>query len=249
MLLSKGTFKTCSIQVLSKAVQEGHFMKIPFKVFRGIAFAAVFLALLFVPAGTLRWTEAWIFIGLYTVLTTVTALWIRFKDPELFKERSSFKKDTKTWDKIIIFLYIVGLMGLLAVAGLDAVRFHWSHVPVWKKVIGFAGFIPASLIVFAATRHNTYLSQGVRIQKERGHQVCTTGPYRIVRHPMYSGIILLIACLPLALGSLFAFIPAFVIVCLFILRTILEDQTLKSELEGYREYAARVRFKLIPGIW
>lgn len=224
-------------------------MKIAFKILRGIVFSAVFLALLFIPAGTFRWTEAWIFIGLYTVLTTVTALWIRFKDPELFKERSRFKKDTKTWDKVILSFYVAAIMGLLVVAGLDAIRFHWSHVPIWIKAVAFANFIPASLIVFAAMRHNTYLSQGVRIQKERGHQVCTTGPYRIVRHPMYSGIILLVACLPLALGSLFAFIPAFVIVCLFILRTILEDQTLKSELEGYREYAARVRFKLIPGIW
>ena len=171
------------------------------------------------------------------------------KSPELLKERMSTKKDAKSWDKKIIRVYTLLLMTMLAVAGLDAVRLRWSHVPLSLKIAGFSGFIPAFLLVFWTMTENAYLSQVVRIQKDRDHRVCTTGPYKYVRHPMYVGIILLILCLPLALGSFYALIPGLLIALLFILRTFLEDKTLHAELPGYKEYADRVRYKLIPGIW
>jgi protein-S-isoprenylcysteine O-methyltransferase Ste14 len=103
--------------------------------------------------------------------------------------------------------------------------------------------------VIWAFRVNAFLAEMVRIQNERGHTVCTTGPYRIVRHPMYVGVILTILCVPVLLGSLYALIPAGLIAALFVLRTALEDRTLQAELPGYADYAQTVRWKLVPGVW
>jgi protein-S-isoprenylcysteine O-methyltransferase Ste14 len=176
-------------------------------------------------------------------------LWMKKKSPGLLKERMSTKKDAKSWDKKIIFGYTLCLMIMLAVAGFDAVRFRWSRVPLSLKIAGFLGFIPTFLLAFWAMTQNPYLSDLVRIQKDRDHRVCTRGPYEYVRHPMYVGVILLILCLPLALGSFYALIPGSLIILLFVLRTFLEDKTLQAELPGYKAYADRVRYKLIPGIW
>ena len=140
-------------------------------------------------------------------------------------------------------------MILLVITGLDAVRFRWSNVPFVLKALGFIGFIPGIVFSLWAMVKNTYASNMVRIQENRGHKVCTTGPYRYVRHPMYVGVIILVLCFPLALGSFYAFIPSSTIAILFVLRTLLEDKTLKKELPGYKEYAKKVRYKLIPGIW
>jgi len=148
---------------------------------------------------------------------------------------------------MLVFTFLIMIM--LAVTGIDAVRFHWSQVPFVLKAFGFFGYIPAMVIIFLTMIHNTYLSKMVRIQEDRGHQVCTTGPYKYVRHPMYVGVILFMLSLPISLGSFYGLIPSFLIVLLFILRTSLEDKTLHEELPGYKEYAKKVRNKLIPGIW
>jgi protein-S-isoprenylcysteine O-methyltransferase Ste14 len=210
-----------------------------------------FLALIFVPAGTFKWPEAWIFLLLYFSWLTAVILWMKKNDPGLLKERMTAKrkKDVKPWDKVFMFSYSLVALVLIVLTGLDAVRFRWSHVPLIIKVIGFLGFIPAMSIVTRTMKENTYLSEMVRIQEERGHQVCTTGPYQYVRHPMYVGVIIFLFCIPLALGSLYSLIPAFVAVILFFIRTALEDKTLYNELPGYKEYAEKVRYRLIPGVW
>jgi len=223
--------------------------KIAIQVLKSIIGVFLLLALLFGPAGTLQWFEAWLYIVLYLIAVAGIFLWMKKKSPGLLKERMSRKKDVKSWDKKIILAYTLLLMIMLAMAGLDAVRFRWSHVPLSLKIIGFLGFIPAFIFAFWAVTQNPYLSDLVRIQKDRGHRVCTTGPYKYVRHPMYAGVILLILFLPFALGSFYALIPALVITILFILRTFLEDKTLQAELPGYKEYANRVCYKLIPRIW
>jgi protein-S-isoprenylcysteine O-methyltransferase Ste14 len=207
------------------------------------------LVLFFVPAGTFNWPEAWVSLILYDSALIGMIVWLRKRDPELLKERQSRKKDVKPWDKKILRVYTGFLAAIPIVAGLDAVRFGWSHVPLGVKLLAFSGFIPAGLIMFWATAVNTYLSQVVRIQIDRDHKVITTGPYAYVRHPMYVGIILFMICFPLALGSIYALIPGLAIVALYILRTSLEDKILQEELPGYKEYAQKVRFKLIPGIW
>jgi protein-S-isoprenylcysteine O-methyltransferase Ste14 len=138
---------------------------------------------------------------------------------------------------------------MTVLTGLDGVRFRWSHVPFGLNLLGFAGLVLAMLLVFWVMRENTFASSVVRIQTDRGHRVCSTGPYAYARHPMYVGVILSIISFPLALGSLFALIPAVIIVGLFIMRAALEDKTLQEELPGYKEYAQKVRFRLIPGVW
>lgn len=207
------------------------------------------VAVVFVPAGTLNWPEAWIFLLLYFVFVTAALIWMKKNAPGLLKERMSKKKDIKSWDKKFFAAYTFFLIILLIVPGLDAVRFGWSEVPLIVKVLGFIGFVPAIGFAFWAVKENAFASDAVRIQKERGHTVCTTGPYRYVRHPMYVGVILFLLFFPLSLGSLYAFIPAFINTALFILRTSLEDKTLQEELPGYKEYAQEVRYRLFPGVW
>jgi protein-S-isoprenylcysteine O-methyltransferase Ste14 len=210
-----------------------------------------FMALIFVPAGTIKWLEAWIFLLIYFLFAAALVLWLKKNDPELLKERMAAKKkkNVKGWDRAIISAYTLLVLALIVLAGLDAVRFRWSRVPLEIKVLGFIGFIPTVILVFWTVKENSYLSEMVRIQEERGHQVCTTGPYQYVRHPMYVGVIIFLFCLPLCLGSLYALVPASLSVILFILRTALEDKTLQQELPGYKEYAQKVRYRLIPGIW
>jgi protein-S-isoprenylcysteine O-methyltransferase Ste14 len=226
--------------------------KIPSKfsiIIRAIFTVFFMLALIFVPAGTLKWSEAWIFLIFYFITASWSLIWMKRHSPGLLKERMTRKKDVKRWDKKIMWAYLIVLIPLAILPGLDAVRFQWSSVPLIIKVAAFIGFLPASGIIFWTMRENAYLSDVVRIQEDRGHQVCTTGPYRFVRHPMYAGVILIMIFFPLFMGSLFSLIPAFIIVVLFLFRTSLEDRTLQEELPGYKEYAQTVRYRLIPGIW
>lgn len=219
------------------------------KVIKGLVTVLFILALLFVPAGTLHWPEAWLLLLLYFAAVSGVMIWMKTKAPGLLKERISRNKEIKSWDKIIMTAYSFLLIILLAVPGLDSVRFGWSEVSFVVKALGFIGYIPALVFAFWAMRENAYSSDVVRIQEDRGHTVCTTGPYRFVRHPMYVGVILFVLCLPLSLGSLYSFIPALLIIILFIIRTSLEDKTLQKELPGYKEYAQKVRYRLLPGVW
>jgi protein-S-isoprenylcysteine O-methyltransferase Ste14 len=210
-----------------------------------------FVALVFVAAGTVRWTAFWVLLGFYVATTGGWMLWLKRRDPGLLKERMTggTRPDVKRWDKTIIRAYTVLLSIMLLVAPLDAVRFKWSRVPSSVQGLALLGLLAAWSLVMWAFRENAFLAECVRIQKERGHTVCTTGPYRIVRHPMYVAIILTILCVPVLLGSLYALIPAALIAALFVLRTDLEDRTLQAELTGYADYARTVRWKLVPGIW
>jgi protein-S-isoprenylcysteine O-methyltransferase Ste14 len=218
-------------------------------VFRVFISLALILVMFFIPAGTLRWPQAWVFLALYLSAVAGFYLSTKKRDPGLLKERMSPQKNVKAWDRRIVRIYSLLLAAMTVLVGLDAVRFRWSHLAPGWNVLGFGGLALAMLLAFWATRENTFASQVVRIQDDRGHRVCSTGPYAHVRHPMYDGVILSIISFPLALGSLFALIPAGFIVGLFILRTSLEDKTLQEELLGYREYAQKVRFRLIPGVW
>lgn len=216
---------------------------------RSIATVFILLCLLFGPAGTLNWPEAWLFLTLYFLAVGAMVIWLKKKSPDLLKERMTVKKDVKSWDRKIILVYTLCFMIMLSMTGLDSVRFLWSRVPLAWQVIGFLGFVPVMTLVFWTMRENAYLAQYVRIQKERGHRICSSGPYRYVRHPMYVGVIFMTFCIPLALGSFYALIPGTVMAFLFILRTSLEDKTLQEELPGYREYTLKVRYKLFPWVW
>jgi len=207
-------------------------------------------AALFGTAGTIEWIEGWAYLVLQTLFSLLVAIWLKRNNPDLLRERMTFLKKTgKRWDKAIVLTMTVTFIPYLVLAGLDGGRYHWSRVPLTAQLAGFAGIVLAFILFFQVVRVNTYLSRVVEIQKERGHRVVTTGPYRYVRHPMYAGAIVLFLCIPLALGSLLALVPGGLLVALIVVRTYLEDRTLHRELEGYHAYAQRVRYRLIPGIW
>ena len=205
--------------------------------------------LLFVPAGRLDWPAAWILSLLYGVFLLAYAVWGTLKAPDLLKERSQVAENVKSWDKVIMAVYTVLLLATLVLAGLDVGRAERSQMPVAWQVLGLVGMVLAGGLIFWTILTNAYLGRMVRIQEDRGHQVVTGGPYRYVRHPMYLGIILLFPGMALFLGSWWALVPAILIAVLMVVRTALEDRTLRAELAGYTEYARQVRYRLLPGVW
>ena len=176
---------------------------------------------------------------------------IIYIDPDLLEERSHIGPGAKKWDIVLASLTVVFLFPLtFLIAGLDAGRFHWSPAfPVWVQLLALVIYVMGSAITSWAMITNKFFSSVVRIQTDRGHYVITGGPYGYVRHPGYTGVIIVSISIPLILGSLWAFIPALIGDCILVVRTVLEDNTLKKELQGYDEYASRVHYRLIPGIW
>jgi len=218
-------------------------------IIRTVVTVLFMFAVLFIPAGTLNWPEAWLFLFFYFTAVTALMIWMKKKAPGLLKERMSRKKEAKSWDRKFLIVYCFVLIVMATIPGLDAVRFRWSEIPLILKVLGFIGYIPSLGFAFWAMKENAFASDVVRIQEDRGHKVCTTGPYRHVRHPMYVGVIFFLLSFPLSLGSLYTFIPASIIIILFIIRTSLEDRALQEELPGYKDYSQRVRYRLLPGVW
>jgi protein-S-isoprenylcysteine O-methyltransferase Ste14 len=205
--------------------------------------------LLFVSAGTFAYWQGWIFLGAFGVAIAAFMAYGMLRDPNMLKERSQKAKNVKHWDTVILNIYTVFLVIMVVLAPLDGGRFHWSHVSVCVNMLGLGLMIPSFALLMWVTVTNTYLSRYVRIQDDRGHQVVTSGPYRFVRHPMYASNILFFPSIPLLLGSWWALIPAVIIMGLFTLRTYLEDKTLQAELPGYKEYAMKTRYRMVPGIW
>jgi protein-S-isoprenylcysteine O-methyltransferase Ste14 len=207
-------------------------------------------AVLFGTAGTFQWPEAWIYIVIQFGWSSVLSVWLWRHDIELLKDRLKFmKRSAKRWDKVLMFVSLPFYIAYMVIPGLDAVRHQWSHVSIGAKVLCFALVIASFAWITWIMKVNTFLSRFVEIQEERGHRVITTGPYKFVRHPMYIGAMILLLALPVALGSLYALIPAAFTVIFTIIRTSLEDNTLHQELEGYAEYARRTKYRLLPGIW
>jgi len=209
----------------------------------------ILAVLLFVPAGRWDWPEAWALILSFGAFLLLYALWGLYRDPAQLQERSQVAANVKRWDKVILGVYSALLPTVFIVAGLDAGRFGWSAVPVAVQALAWVGMTLAAALILWTTTVNTYLSRQARIQDDRGQEVVTRGPYRTIRHPMYLGILVLFLCLGPALGSWYALIPGLAIDGLFVVRTAKEDEMLREELAGYEDYALRVRYRLIPGIW
>lgn len=206
-------------------------------------------ALIFLPAGTFAYWPGWVLLSGFGVAVTCFMVYGLLRDPNMIKERSRKASNVKKWDTIILNIYTVFLVLMVILAPLDGGRFHWSQVPFWVQMLGLALMILAFGLLFWVTITNTYLSRYVRIQDDRGHQVVTRGPYHFVRHPMYASNVFFFPAIPLLLGSWWALIPAVIIMGIFTLRTYLEDKTLQAELPGYKEYAQKTRYRLIPGVW
>ena len=214
---------------------------------------AIFAIALMWPAGTWHWWEAWVLVGLWTVFGVVLTHYLIHHDPALLAERMKLvplQKDQKAWDKVLMLLFFIAGIGLYLIPGFDVVRYEWSNpFPVWMRIIAMLVHIPCFLLLGWVMRENTYLSQVVKIDKARGHKVITTGPYALVRHPMYTVTIVLLFAVPVALGSRFTLILAIFLTVLLIVRTYFEDCTLHTELEGYPEYAKQTPYRLIPKVW
>ncbi len=201
-------------------------------------------------SGRWDWPGSWLYTVLFAGGMGAQFLLLPIVNPELLKERSADARNAKSWDKLLMPLTVMVLpLAALIVAGLD-LRFGWTQpLPLSVQLIGAAAGAAFYGLTLTAMAHNRFFSMLVRIQTERGHQVETSGPYRWVRHPGYLGILGFLCATPFALGSVTSALPAAFAVGLHLLRTALEDRTLLGELPGYRKYAERVRFKLIPGVW
>lgn len=208
--------------------------------------------ILFATGWDLGWWQAWVFSALIVAAGFASRLWAEQRHPGLMAERQSFDTapGVKTWDKVLAPLMALSIsFPLVIVAGLDH-RYNWSPAfPIWLNVLGFILIAVGYTFASWALAENRFFSGVVRIQTDRGHVVCDSGPYRIMRHPGYAGNILPLPGIALALGSLWTLIPAAVALIIAVTRTALEDRTLQEELPGYRDYAQRVRYRLFPGIY
>jgi protein-S-isoprenylcysteine O-methyltransferase Ste14 len=207
-------------------------------------------AILFLAAGTFAWAGAWVLMVETGFLGLLSAHIIARHDPALLRERmrGPIQREQKPWDKVLLAIIMALCVAMPIAAGLE-VRFGTSDMPVWLEVLGALGVALGLYMFHVVMETNSYATAVVRIQSERGHQVISTGPYAFVRHPMYSGAIVYFIGMALLLGSWHAVAIAVVIVALFGLRAVWEENTLKAELAGYSDYAQRVRYRLIPGVW
>src|SRR5215210_5140374 len=207
--------------------------------------------LLFIPAGTIGWIVGWVFIALLCGVSLPTVRMLVRDDPELLRERMSspVQRNQPLWDRVLLPVFLLLFVAWLILMSLDAVRFGWSDVPVWLQVLGALGVTLSSYVMYLAFQENAYLYPVVKIQEERGQSVVSTGPYRYVRHPMYSSCFVFFPATALLLGSWLGLLFSLVLIAIIILRTALEDRTLKSELAGYTEYAETVKYRLVPHLW
>ena len=215
---------------------------------RAVIRTVLFIGILFGSARRIDWPRGWFFIALVIITLAAGVPVFQRENPRILRTRLQSMHGTRPFDQVIYAILMSSLLACLGVAGLD-VRFHWSSMPFEWTYLGvllyIAGFIPIGLAVST----NPFVERTVRIQSERGHVAVTTGPYRVVRHPMYAGILLMTGSWPLLLGSIWSFVPWAVLAMTLLVRTVLEDRTLQRELPGYEEYTKRTRYRLIPEIW
>ncbi len=208
--------------------------------------------ILLICGGDLGWWQAWLYSLLILAAGIGGRMWAEQRHPGLLAERQNIEniQNAKPWDKVLAPLMAVSIgYPMVFVAGLDH-RYNWSsEFPLWLIVIGLILISLGYAFAAWAVVENRFFSSVVRIQTDRGHVVCDSGPYRFMRHPGYAGNILALFGIVLALGSVWTLIPAAVASIISVIRTVLEDQTLQEELPGYRDYARRVRYRLIPWIY
>jgi len=205
---------------------------------------------LFLSAGTIAWPAGWIFLILLHGWLLV-GIWLLLKyNPGLLEERINLSQSNqKAWDKVFILLLYSFLFAWLVLMPLDAVRFHWSQMPLLLQVVGAVALVGSFFFISLTFRENSFLSPTVRIQEERGQTVISTGPYHYVRHPMYAGGLLLFLGTPLLLGSWYGLLLALIFIPAGAVRAVLEERVLRKELPGYDAYMAQVKYRLIPYVW
>jgi len=215
----------------------------------GILGLAVFALCWFGIAGRLTWWQGWVFLLAFTGYVSILVWRLSRLNPNLVRERNQPAAVAEPWDRLVMRVYTVNLVVLLILSALDGGRFGWSALSLPLQMIGWLLLIVAGAMVWQVMMTNAYLSSWARLQEDRGQVVVQEGLYRRIRHPMYLAIILAFLGIPLALNSWWSMIPTAVNIGLFVYRTYREDQMLLAGLAGYAEYAEKVRYRLLPGIW
>jgi protein-S-isoprenylcysteine O-methyltransferase Ste14 len=212
---------------------------------------AVLAALLFIPAGRLDWPAAWIVLAEMGLGGLAVGLWLARHDPGLLAERlaPAIQREQKSWDKLFVAALLLFWCSWFVIMGLDVGRDPVPQMPLWAQVAGALAMLLSFYIVHLTFRENSFAAPVVKIQRERGQKVVTTGPYAHVRHPMYAGALLMLIGIPLLLGSWYGLALVPVLVAGLVVRIVMEERTLRAELAGYTDYAARVRYRLVPLIW
>jgi protein-S-isoprenylcysteine O-methyltransferase Ste14 len=219
-------------------------------VARDIARTLFHLIVLLGAAGNIRWLNAWACIGVAMVHQIVHPIVLMRVNPQVLNERGKLiREDTKRFDRVFVVLYVMIAVATSAVAGLDAGRAGWPAMPPSAMILGAAMHLTSTALSTWAMAVNAHFEMTMRIQDDRQHRVCTSGPYRIVRHPGYAAMLIGSIGYPLFLGSWWALIPGAAMIALFVVRTALEDCALQEELPGYKDYAAVTQYRLVPGVW
>jgi protein-S-isoprenylcysteine O-methyltransferase Ste14 len=227
--------------------------KKPGSAFRYVVRTSLFivfcLAILFIASGSIDWVNAWVLAILLLSFAAVNSAVLLKYNPGLLASRAQLlQKDTKTFDRVFIPLYIPVIILMYVVIGLDH-RFVWSSMPVWLSFAGVALFIPACALLSWAMAANKHFETTVLIRTDGRQRVISSGPYRLVRHPGYLAALICAVSYPLILGSWAGFAPVFLFFPLFIVRTALEDRALRQELPGYQQYTATTKARLLPRVW
>ncbi|MDD3281257.1 MAG: isoprenylcysteine carboxylmethyltransferase family protein [Bacteroidales bacterium] len=204
----------------------------------------------FLASGKTNNLRVWIYICVYAIGGLIIGILLYKKSPKLLNDRGKMQEGTKQFDKYIILTYFLfAIIITPLIAGIDK-RLNLSEVlPFYYLYVGIILYIISAIFSTWPMLYNPFFEGTVRIQKEKHHYVITTGPYKIVRHPGYLGMLFGSISLPFALGSLLAFIPLFIMIILIFVRTYYEDTTLQKEFTGYSEYCKKVKYRLIPFIW
>jgi protein-S-isoprenylcysteine O-methyltransferase Ste14 len=208
-------------------------------------------SLLFLAAGSWRWAQAWAFLAIFALGSVAFSVWLLRRDPALLAARLGplVQRGQPTWDRVFLLSFVGIWCGWLVIMALDAQRWRTSDVPPWLNVVGGGLVIAGFLATVRVFRENSFAAPVVRVQAERGQRVIDTGPYAVVRHPMYAAAVLYLAGMPLLLGSRYGLAIVPLMIAGIAPRAVFEERLLKRDLPGYADYMRRVRYRLIPGVW
>lgn len=216
-------------------------------VVRAVCMFGLMLVVIFISAGRWDYWQGWLYFVLWIYIYLFNFVIVPSGQAQ---ERFTIRAGTKKWDNVIVAFFLLSAFLIPLIASLDGGRYHWTgNFPIWVNALAFVVIFLGFSLYIVSLWKNQFFSVTVRIQDERGHYVVDKGPYAFIRHPGYAGYIISFLVIGFALNSLWALIPSVLFAISFIIRTYLEDVTLQKELPGYTEYAARVRYRLIPKIW
>jgi protein-S-isoprenylcysteine O-methyltransferase Ste14 len=206
-------------------------------------------AMIFIPAGRLDYMPGWICLAVMVIGFSGVTAYVAKCTPSLIRRRMKAGAGTPVWDRVLVITLQLLFVAILVVGGLDAGRYRWTSLPLWLQVAGHILIVAGILLLAWAMGQNPHFEATVRIQADQNHRVIESGPYRIVRHPGYVAGIFLFIGMALVLNSAWALLPAFLSAANLVVRTWAEDRFLQENLNDYREFAKRTRYRLVPDVW